>query len=569
MTTSVDTSYGSWPATTPPFITKYGVVTNPSTSFSTGVVLDPYGAPPSLFINGEQGVWYDPSDFSTMFQDSVGTTPVTAVEQPVGLMLDKSKGLVLGPELVTNGDFSNGLSGWGTTAGTLSIVNAALRITSTDTAQSCRAFSAVTCVIGKTYRVTGTLVTNTSGRGANLAIGNGAGFSTIASSPSAANSRTDSFVFTAQQVTQYVMWSVVQDSGSYFEIDNISVKELPGNHATQATSTKRPVLSARVNLLTKTEDFSDAVWLKGATTATANELTILGVGYIRQAVTVLPLTNYVFTFKARRGTCTQAKYSVYNLTGSSEIAPATSYYNLINADTYTTITIPFTTPAGCVSVGVYVHRDETVTGTLFVTDAQLGTGSTATRYQRVNTATDYDTVGFKPYLKFDGVDDALATASIDFTATDKMTVVAGVRKLSDAATAVCAELSASAAVNVGVFALFAPRVTSGAFSYSSGGTTVIENTSAAIAGAVTKVLTAYSSISAQVSVLRVSGVQTVVATPQGTGNYGNYPLYIGSRGGTTLPFNGHLYSLIIRGAQSTDAQIVSAENYVNGKTNAY
>ena len=43
-----------------------------------------------LFANGAQGVWYDPSDFSTLFQDSAGATPVTAVEQPVGLILDKS-----------------------------------------------------------------------------------------------------------------------------------------------------------------------------------------------------------------------------------------------------------------------------------------------------------------------------------------------------------------------------------------------------------------------------------------------------------------------------------------------
>ncbi len=44
----------------------------------------------ALFANGEQGAWYDPSDFSTMFQDSAGTTPVTATGQPVGRLLDKS-----------------------------------------------------------------------------------------------------------------------------------------------------------------------------------------------------------------------------------------------------------------------------------------------------------------------------------------------------------------------------------------------------------------------------------------------------------------------------------------------
>jgi hypothetical protein len=44
----------------------------------------------ALFSAGEQGGWYDPSDFSTLFQDSAGTTPVTAAGQPVGRMLDKS-----------------------------------------------------------------------------------------------------------------------------------------------------------------------------------------------------------------------------------------------------------------------------------------------------------------------------------------------------------------------------------------------------------------------------------------------------------------------------------------------
>ena len=46
--------------------------------------------PRSLFAAGEQGIWLDPSDFSTLYQDSTGTTPVTAVGQPVGKILDKS-----------------------------------------------------------------------------------------------------------------------------------------------------------------------------------------------------------------------------------------------------------------------------------------------------------------------------------------------------------------------------------------------------------------------------------------------------------------------------------------------
>lgn len=41
-------------------------------------------------IGSDQGFWYDPSDLATLFQDAAGTIPVTAVEQLVGRMLDKS-----------------------------------------------------------------------------------------------------------------------------------------------------------------------------------------------------------------------------------------------------------------------------------------------------------------------------------------------------------------------------------------------------------------------------------------------------------------------------------------------
>lgn len=46
--------------------------------------------PATLFTGSLVGMWYDPSDLSTLFQDSAGTTPVTADGQPVGKMLDKS-----------------------------------------------------------------------------------------------------------------------------------------------------------------------------------------------------------------------------------------------------------------------------------------------------------------------------------------------------------------------------------------------------------------------------------------------------------------------------------------------
>ena len=46
--------------------------------------------PTDLFAAGEQGVYFDPSDITTLFQNSAGTVPVTAAGQPVGKILDKS-----------------------------------------------------------------------------------------------------------------------------------------------------------------------------------------------------------------------------------------------------------------------------------------------------------------------------------------------------------------------------------------------------------------------------------------------------------------------------------------------
>lgn len=59
---------------------------------SNGILVTPAVAftPADLFLAGEVGLWYDPSDFSTMWQEWTKTTPVTAVGQPVGYILDKS-----------------------------------------------------------------------------------------------------------------------------------------------------------------------------------------------------------------------------------------------------------------------------------------------------------------------------------------------------------------------------------------------------------------------------------------------------------------------------------------------
>jgi hypothetical protein len=179
---------------------------------------------------------------------------------------------------------------------------------------------------------------------------------------------------------------------------------------------------------------------------------------------------------------------------------------------------------------------------LFLWGAQLELGSTATAFQDVGT--------------------------------DKMTVVTGVRKLSDGGAStigIVAETSADSASNAGAFWIAAPDRANGGRLYDmlSRGTafTLAGTTAAAYTAPSTNVLTGLSDISAPLLRFRVDGVQTEQSTAtQGAGTYGTYVLYVGRRNNASLPFNGRLYQLIVRGAQTDTATVQQTERFVAGKT---
>jgi hypothetical protein len=198
-------------------------------------------------------------------------------------------------------------------------------------------------------------------------------------------------------------------------------------------------------------------------------------------------------------------------------------------------------------------------------------------YQRVGAATagsstaagtaDYDSTGFPPYLRFDGTDDSMATSAIDLTATDKMSVFAGVRRLSNVYGFMC-ELTTGASANNGALSMY--FFTDTKLYFGSKGTTYREANTNAATIPITNVFTGLGDISAPSVYIKENGVTINTNTlSQGTGNYANAGLYIGSRAGTSLRFNGRLYSLIVRGAASTAGQISDTETWVNGKTKAY
>lgn len=515
-----------------------------------------------------------------MFQDSAGTTPVTAVEQPVGLILDKSKGLALGSEL-TSGALS-GVTGWtldayGSVTGGALVINTPV---STSSDQVYTPPVSGTFVSGRRYAVTISVLRTNGiilfklGSGGDLFSITASGTFTAYLQCGGGTPNSFSLSVAASAVNNFV--------GS---ITSISVRELPGNHAFQSTSASRPVLSARYNLLTETENFAAAAWTKSGTTVDGFTITATGTTHrFDQTVSVVPGVAYTFAFYAQRGTITDAKYSVFDASNASNIIPSTSYYAELNSSSLKKVTISFTAPAGCVSARVYLLRDSGATGTIILGAAGFGPDLRASNdgvglpsYQRVGAATDYDTTGFPYYLRFDGTDDSLATSAIDFTATDKMAVFAGVRKLSDAAFSVIVELSSNFNSNE-AFVLGGPNGANTNYYYAQRHVTVPAYSdgrfadNAAPSSSVVTITADRALALNEVTEMRQNGVSKAITRDNNgntVGNFGNYPLFIGSRNNASNRFNGRLYSLIVLGRTATAAEIANTEAYINARTRAY
>jgi len=169
------------------------------------------------------------------------------------------------------------------------------------------------------------------------------------------------------------------------------------------------------------------------------------------------------------------------------------------------------------------------------------------------------------YAAFDGTDDSWATPSINFASTDKVTVIAGLRKLSDATIGVVTELSAIASANAGAFYLAAPANTATAeLSFAQrGATTLAAARALSLPAPLTAVTTGQMDLTTPSLNMRVNGVQVLnVVTATGGGNFGNYPLFIGRRNSSSLPFNGNLFGLIIMGRLLSPDELWVCEQYM-------
>lgn len=368
-------------------------------------------SPISLFSAGEQGAWYDPSDMSSMYQDSAGTTPVTAVEQPVGLLLDKRYNLLRGTD-ITNGGFDSDTTwtkgtGWAISGGTATYtsgIGAALTQTHPET-----------LAVGDWVEVTLTVV----------AVTGGFIYPRIAGTIQDASQSTNStgakrWLVRITAVTDQTVGVVTGNTPSGWVIDNLSIRKVAGNHLYQDTSTSRPVLKALYNRLTKTEDFANAAWSKTNVTIAAGitdpiggtnaaRITATGAGaYAHQTFTngsaVISYTRKIWIRRVT-GTGTIRLYNPDGTTWTDITGQVTTSWQ-----EFTTGASNIAAAALCYGHTAYLATSGDVVDIAFpdlraTNDFALDIPT----YQRVNTTSDYATAGFKMYLSFDGVDDALGT----------------------------------------------------------------------------------------------------------------------------------------------------------------
>lgn len=178
------------------------------------------------------------------------------------------------------------------------------------------------------------------------------------------------------------------------------------------------------------------------------------------------------------------------------------------------------------------------------------------------------------YAAFDGSDDGWVTPSIDFTGTDKITVVVGVTKLTDTGFGVITELGPVADTTTGTFNLGVSTTTGDAsrrtYSAELNGSQASSWGASVYAAPNTAVLSAQFNIAGALRdneiIFRINGAAPSTSTggfntSAGTGNFTANVLNIGRRTAAATPLNGRIYRLIVIGRLLTASELAQAERW--------
>lgn len=178
--------------------------------------------------------WYDPSDLSTMYQDTAMSTPVSSPGDPVAIIMDKSRGLARGPENHTDVDF-NDPAAWNY-SDDWSVANGKASLTNPQTAGRIIREIGALVEIGSVYEVKFTVTSNDADFGLGIIVPGETPPARLVN-----GGETGDFVgyIIPQTGNQIALRGYTAGAGT-IEVENFSVREVLGNHLVQPTSAARP-----------------------------------------------------------------------------------------------------------------------------------------------------------------------------------------------------------------------------------------------------------------------------------------------------------------------------------------
>jgi hypothetical protein len=496
------------------------------------------------------------------YEDSVGTVPLLAplgVGKGCGLLLDREYGLVRGPELVTNGGFDSA-AGWSTQTGWSISGGVAV---ATNTTAGALLFQSGALIPDAWYEVSIKVVVTASSVSIRLY-----GVNQF-------NMAASGTYLVKVQAGPAGTIAVSPATGFTGSVDDFSVRHLPGNHAVQPTAAARGEMSRRVNVLTATENFADAFWVKTEMlvstaqgpdgTLTAAKITPTAVSSVHKIVGAMSLPS---TDPYRYSICLKPAGARYVRVARGPFSSPVAVFDLIGllaaglglggqppsisplGDGW--LLCSFSGTPGGVSGGftIGVQQSFSTTEETFVGDGEAGVLiwhpdlrlnadalPSLPPYQRVTSAADYDEVGFPAYLRRQ-TDDWMR-ASVNPNGATKVAAFWAGQRFSSGATLIVFETSISSTSVQSTIGL----LTSGTQAYSWRSRGASGSQGSATGGGVPQpaklLFRGYASIEDDVCLLYINGQEVAASSAdQGTGSYGAHPLFIGGRAGASL-FDSH------------------------------
>lgn len=356
------------------------------------------------------------------YLDSIGSSD-TAVDGLVGFVLDAAG--AVGPELITDPSFDIA-SAWTLaqpSSGSVTISGGALNITTLNGTVASASLNGLVLGIGKTYRYSIT-ISAVSGAGCYLFLGGTPGASPIFTAPG-------TYTGYVKATGTGMLIARAGSTASNSTITDLSLREVPGISASQATTGSKPFIRrGAVNYAYPSNDFSSAGWIasSGATKTGTNQFNFVAAqgGYCTYNRAQQSAVGLPWTFSIDLSGSGDVKILLMDNGGAypQTVSPKITLTSTPTRYSITRVHTDSVATAQVAAVQKYLAADGDVT--VIVGRAQLEKSATQSAYIETVSGPTSANVGAYSF-EFDGVDDYFQLPSVPLQMADDFSIIAATR----------------------------------------------------------------------------------------------------------------------------------------------